>query len=164
MLATALLVLSAALGDPASVRVSAGAADVVESGRVRALGPRTEQLAIMGAAWLEVGPGSAVELAWRGRASARVQGGAALALGPGTSLALERYEVLELEVRRGGFVLELPELGRVELMAGVLQLRALPHGVHELRNRGGAALELVRPGRPSLTVAPGGRVRLRAGA
>jgi hypothetical protein len=77
---------------------------------------------------------------------------------------VERYAVLELEVRRGGLALELPELGRFELPAGVLRVRALPAGIQELTNRGGAVLELARPGGDSITLAPGARVRLRAGA
>jgi hypothetical protein len=164
VLATVLLVLIAARGDPAVLRVSAGTAEVVEADRVHALAPRSGAHALADAAWLECGPRSALDVAWRGLASARITGAAALALGPGRVLAVERYEVLELEVRRGGLALELPELGRLELPAGVLQVRALSAGVHQLTNRGGTVLELARTRGESITLAPGARVRLRAGA
>jgi hypothetical protein len=164
VLVTVLLVLAAARGDPAVLRVSAGTAEVVEAGRVHALAPRSGAREVAGAAWLECGPRSTLDVAWRGLASARITGPATLALGPGRALAVERYEVLELEVRRGGLALELPELGGFELPAGVLRVRALPAGIQELTNRGGAVLELARPGGDSITLAPGARVRLRAGA
>src|SRR5262245_3724452 len=143
------------------VRVDQGEARLAEGRAVRVLERRTGTVALAGeCGWLEVSARSAVELSWRGLASATLEGPAMFRLTRVPGLELEHAQVLELEVRRGTFAFELAGVGSFELGAGALQVRTLPGGVFELLNRGGGALALERAGERALKVAPGQRLRL----
>jgi len=144
------------------VRVTSGEARLGAGPDARSLDRRAGAVSLSGVAHVESRPQSQLELTWRGSASATFDGPAAFELARGTGLVLQRFQSLEVEVRRGRLALEFAGLGELELAAGALQARALPNGVVELLNRGGTPFELHRPGEKPLAVAPGARVRLRA--
>jgi hypothetical protein len=132
---------------PAPVlRIASGEARLGLGADARALDPRAGAVPLSDAAHVESRPRSQLELVWRGAASATLDGPASFDLAPGPGLVLQRFETLEVEVRRGHLRLELVGLGDVELGGGALQARALPNGVVELLNRGGTAFELRRNG------------------
>lgn len=174
-LLAALLLAPAPVSDPAApgttpddapapfVRVTEGAARLLVAEGVRSLEPEAGATSIAGeVAALEAGARSALELVWRGQASASLTGPLALELGPGPTLTLERFRTVELEVRRGHLTLELGGLGQLALTTGALRLRSLPDGVAEILNRGGSVLVVTRAGASSLEIAPGRSLRLRA--
>jgi hypothetical protein len=147
------------------VRVTAGAATLAEGGALRPLEPHAGARTLEAeTGWVESGARSAVELVWRGRASATVVGPAAFELARAPGLDLDSFQVLELEVRRGTLTLTLADLGTLELGPGALQARALPGGVFELLNRGGAPLALARADGTAVRIPAGQRLRLRAQA
>jgi hypothetical protein len=145
------------------IRVLAGQAQLAEGRVVRALEPRTGAVALAEeTGWLETSARGTVELAWRGLASATIEGPAAFQLERSPVLVLTRFRVAEIEVRRGKLVLELVGAGSLELAAGSLQARALPGGVLELLNRGAGELLLRREDEPSVAIPAWQRVRVRA--
>ena len=146
------------------VRVTSGEARLSSGTETRALDARAGAVLLGAAALVESRPRSQLELTWRGSASVTFDGPAVFELAPGTGLVLQRFQTVEVEVRRGHLVLEFVGLGQLELAGGALQARALPNSLVELVNRGGTPFELRRPGAKPLAIAPGARLRLQAGA
>lgn len=147
------------------LRVTAGGVRLAQEGEVLRLDARSEVRPLGSTlAWIEAGAHSSLELAWRGQASATISGPAALVLARAPRLVLERFQVAEVEVRRGTLELELTGLGHLSLSAAALRLRTLPDGMVELLNRGGSTLELRREGVPPLAIAAGQCRRVRAHA
>ncbi len=164
------------------VRVRCGRAQLIEGLELRSLNPSSGTLSLSGSAYLECGPGSEIEVLWRGLASARVLGPAALEVDPALEidhegpeaphLWLEHFQTVELEARRDVLVVRLPGEDVLAIGSGAVRLRSLPGGDVELLNRGGESLELRRAPRPAtrarggsqgastLTVPPGSRARL----
>lgn len=147
-------------------RVTEGAARLQQGAEVRRLEPSSGAWALAARpARLETGARSALELVWRGQASAALTGPLAVTLAVtldhGNELALERFQLAEIEVRRGTLGLVL-ELGTLELAPGAVRLRSLPDGVLEILNRGGAALELRRAHGSKVTIPAGQCLRVRA--
>ena len=139
------LALASALAqDPAAdggclVRVERGRARLGRGAEVQALAPRG-RMRLEPRDSLELGASTAVELAWRERASAFVQGPAALELAPRGTLWLERFACAELEVRCGRLAVLLAEGGQLELGPGAVQLTRVAAGVVEIYHRGGEPL------------------------
>lgn len=145
------------------VRVTEGSARLLVTDGVRLLDPTAGATPIEGAvAGLDAGAASALEILWRGQASASLRGPLTLELEAGPILTLERFQTVELEVRRGRLELDLGAFGRLAVTRGALRLRSLPDGVAEILNRGGSSLEVTRAGASPLTIAPGRSLRLRA--
>ena len=117
---------------------------------------------------LELGASSAVELAWRARASARIQGPGALEIAPRGNLWLDRFACAELEVRRGTLAVLWAEGGQLELGPGAVQLTRVTAGVFELYHRGGEPLAWrildERGAARAGWLRPGERIRLGARA
>ncbi|MSR63824.1 MAG: hypothetical protein EXS08_15470 [Planctomycetes bacterium] len=150
---------------PAPVlRVTDGEARLGAGSDARTLDLRAGAVPLGAAAHVESRPRSQLELTWRGSASATFDGPAVFELAPGTGLVLQRFQTVEVEVRRGPLRLEFAGLGQLELAGGALQARRLPNGVVELLNRGGTPFELRRSGVKPLVVAPGARLRLHSSA
>lgn len=144
------------------IRVESGAARLAEGRTVRVLDRRSEAVALAAdAGWVETGACTEVTLAWRGQAGARIDGPSSFQVERRPALTLVRFQVAEIEVRRGTLALGFDGVGTLEVGPGALQARSLPGGVLELLNRGGTALELARPGRAPLAIPAWQRVRLR---
>jgi hypothetical protein len=143
------------------VRVRAGAGRLLQGREVRVLEPGAGALRLAGPyGRVESGAATRVELSWRGLASATLSGPLAFELSREPGLTLESFQLVELEVRRGTFALELAGLGSLEFAAGALRVRSLPDGSCELLNRGGKALEFWRAEERRLAIGPGQCLRV----
>ncbi len=126
----------------AHARVTSGRARLVEREAIVELPPSPRARALAPGAYLELGARSALELTWRGSASVALRGPASLEVHP-AELRIARFTHLELEVRRGDLLLELPGLRRLEAGPAALELTALPDGTLELVHRGGEPARLL---------------------
>jgi hypothetical protein len=128
---------------PVEVRVVEGRATLLQGREVVSRTAAQGTRRIEGPLELELGPGSKVEILWRGRGSLRADGPAALSLPDSSARPLEpRVELLfaarvELEVRRGTLVAALGEAGELELARSAVALGELPSGGWDLLHRGG---------------------------
>jgi hypothetical protein len=131
---------------PVEVRVVEGRATLLQGREVVSRTPAQGSWTIEGALELELGPGSEIEVLWRGRGSLRARGPAALSLPDSSARPLEpRVELLfagavELEVRRGTLVAGLGDAGELELARCAVALAELPSGGWDFLHRGGDAV------------------------
>ncbi|MEM7309246.1 MAG: hypothetical protein AAF682_21355 [Planctomycetota bacterium] len=103
---------------------------------------------VEGAAYIELGAGGEIELAWPGLASLRVTGPAALEWTPSASapnegaVQLYRFRRLEAEVRRGRRDLRLPQGWNLSLARGAVHAEERVTGDVLVHHRGGADAHL----------------------
>jgi len=144
------------------VLVRQGAVRLLEGERARTLGPDSGNVRLAGAdEVLALAPASALDLVWRGSASATLTGPAELTLSGPRELRFSSFRDAELEVRRGTLGITLVGYGTLDLGGGVLSLRSLS-GTHlEITNRDAETLSVRLAGGRELRVPPGRRLRLR---
>src|SRR5262245_5506438 len=131
-----------------TLAVLAGRATVVQGEEARTWTRATGRRAVEGQAYVEVGPGGEIELAWPGSASVRARGPAALEWDPARDVRVLRSLGLEAEARRGVLALSLPLGWRGRLEQAALGVQELPSGDLLVEHRGGKPLCLERgPGR-----------------
>ena len=139
------------------VDLYAGRGRLLQGEQVRTLTRFHSRVEVRGPAYVELGPGGELELAWRGRSSLRVHGPAALEWHPprpagegrpatAEVTSLLRFKRLEAEVRRGGQVLHLPQGWTVRLGRAALHAAESATGELTLLHRGGAEAVVSRPG------------------
>lgn len=140
---------AAAASGPAEVAIRClrGHARLAEDEAVHWLTQRSEPRRVANVALLSCGPTAELELVWGGRASVRSAGASAFAWAPPAAderprlLAL-KVSSLDLEVRRGPWVLELPEGWELSLSRAVLNVRREAGGELRIAHRGGEPIEI----------------------
>ena len=154
------------------LKVLSGRASLVQGEKVETLTRVGGAREIAGKAYLELGTGSELELAWPGLSSVRLTGPAALEWTPPGAdpmrikLRLLRFDRLEAEVRRGSYVLDLPQAWSLDLGRGAISIEERPQGDLVITHRGGEDAKLrsrvQRAGKLPDRVTSGQRLRLRA--
>ena len=143
--------------------VLAGRASVVQGEQTSTWTRATGRRSVEGEAYVEVGPGGEIELAWPGAASVRARGPAALEWDPERDVRVLRAHGLEAEARRGSVTLYLPLGWRGRLEQAALGLQELPTGELLVEHRGGKPLRLERESGGTARLESGQKRRLDAG-
>ena len=125
-----------------SVRCLGGHARLAEEESVQWLTQRSDPRTVASVALLSCGPTGALELVWSGRASVKSSGASAFAWAPPAPgerprLVALRVSSLDLEVRRGPWVFELPEGWELSVSRAVLNVRREAGGELRIAHRGG---------------------------
>jgi hypothetical protein len=110
---------------------------------------------------VEGGANTTVGLSWRGQADLRISGPTLFHVRRDPVVALLRFQVAELEVRRGALTVSIAGLGELELQRAVLQVRALSDGAFEFTNRGGTEVEFRHAAGDRISIPGGKRLRVR---